>query len=178
VHVDVKKLGRIRPGGGWRMLGKSTESKAGRGGGVGYDFIHTAIDDHSRYAYVEVHPDERGVTCAGFLVRAAAHLAERGVRVERVMTDQAKNYVRSTAFQAVLAELGVPHIITRPYRPQTNGKVERFNRTLLDEWAYARLYRSNAARLRTLLRWVHFYNHGRPHTALGGRPPVARLSTT
>ena len=178
VHVDVKKLGRIRPGGGWRMLGKTSRSKAPKGRGSGYDYLHAAVDDHSRYAYVEIHPDERGTTCAGFLARAASRFEELGVRIERVMTDQAKNYVLSKDFQGVLAALGARHVLTRPYRPQTNGKVERFNRTLLDEWAYARLYRSNGARLAALSAWVETYNLRRPHTALGGRPPASRLSTT
>ena len=178
VHVDVKKLGRIRPGGGWRLLGKSSSSKGTKGRGAGYDYQHAAVDDHSRYAYVEVHPDERGTTCAGFLAGAAAHFEELGVRIERVMTDQARNYVQSREFQAALAALGARHLVTRPYRPQTNGKVERFNRTLLDEWAYARMYRSNGARLATLARWVRTYNRNRPHTALGGRPPASRISTT
>jgi transposase InsO family protein len=178
VHLDVKKLGRIRPGGGWRLLGMSSGTKAPKGRGAGYDYLHAAVDDHSRYAYVEVHPDERGSTCAGFLARAAAHFAGLGVPVERVMTDQAKNYVLSRDFQAVLATIGARHVVTRPYRPQTNGKVERFNRTLLDEWAYARLFRSNEARLAALSRWIETYNRERPHTALGGRPPVSRLSTT
>jgi transposase InsO family protein len=129
---------------------------------AGYDYLHAAVDDHSRYAYVEVHPDERGATCAGFLQRAAAHLEELGIRIERVMTDQARNYTVSRDFQDVLAGLGARHILTRPYRPQTNGKVERFNRTLLDEWAYARLYRSNEGRLATLATWVETYNRRRP----------------
>jgi transposase InsO family protein len=178
VHIDVKKLGRIRPGGGWRMLGQSTETKAPRGRGAGYDYLHAAVDDHSRYAYVEVHPDERGPTCAAFLDRAATHFASLGLPIDRVMTDQAKNYLLSRDFQATVARIGARHLVTRPYRPQTNGKVERFNRTALEEWAYVRLYRSNAARLKALPRWLETYNRRRPHTALGGRPPTSRLSTT
>jgi len=179
VHVDVKKLGRIRPGGGWKMRGRSTKTRHARSlGRIGYDYLHAAVDDHSRYAYVEVHPDERGPTCAGFLSRAAEHFAGLGVGVEAVMTDQAMNYVLSKDFQQALAAIGARHLVTRPYRPQTNGKVERFNRTLLDEWAYVRLYRSNQARLDALQRWVRTYNSRRPHTALGGRPPASRLSAT
>jgi transposase InsO family protein len=174
----VKKLGRIRPGGGWRKLGQSSESKAGKGRGAGYDYLHVAIDDHSRYAFVEVHSDERGDTCAGFVLRAAVHLADLGVRVERVMTDQAKNYVLSRVFADALSEIGARHVVTRPYRPLTNGKAERFNRTMLDEWAYSRLYRSNGARLAALPPWIHTYNRSRPHTALGGLPPISRVQTT
>lgn len=178
VHIDVKKLGRISPGGGWRMLGRSTETKVKKRHAIGYDYLHVAIDDHSRYAYVEVHPDERGTTCAGFLLRTAEHFASRGVRIERIMTDQAKNYTVSRAFADVLEAISARHLRTRPYRPQTNGKAERFNRTMLDEWAYARLYRSNELRLRSLARWLDAYNCRRPHTALGGKPPISRLSTT
>lgn len=178
VHVDVKKLGRINPGGGWRILGRSAETRGPRRGGPGYDYLHAAVDDHSRYAYVEVLADERGASCAGFVLRAAAHFAELGIRIERVMTDRAMNYVRSSEFATALATIGVAHRTTRPYRPQTNGKVERFNRTMLEEWAYVRLYRSNEARTEALAPWLDAYNLRRPHTALGGLPPITRLSTT
>jgi transposase InsO family protein len=178
VHFDVKKLGRINPGGGWRILGRSAETRGPRNRGPGYDYLHAAVDDHSRYAYVEVLTDERGPTCAGFVLRAAAHFAELGVPIERVMTDRAKNYVDARVFAAALATIGAVHRTTAPYRPQTNGKVERFNRTMLDEWAYVRLYRSNEARTRALPRWLETYNRRRPHTALGGLPPISRLSTT
>ena len=160
------------------MLGKSAAARGEKGRGAGYDYLHVAIDDHSRYAYVEVHPDERGETCTGFLLRTASHLAERGIRVERVMTDQAKNYTLSRVFAGAIDELGLTHLTTRPYRPQTNGKAERFNRTMLDEWAYARLYLSNGARLAALPRWLDTYNRRRPHTALGGLPPISRVETT
>jgi transposase InsO family protein len=175
LHLDVKKLGRIPDGGGWRMHGRSG---AVRGRGIGYDFLHVAVDDCSRFAVVGVYPDERGETAAAFLRHAVAVFAQQGVLVERVMTDRAFAYARSSAFQAALTDLGARHLMTRPYRPQTNGKVERFHRTMVDEWAYARLYDSNARRLAALPRWVDAYNRRRPHTALGGLTPAARLSTT
>jgi transposase InsO family protein len=172
VHVDVKKLARIPDGGGWRMLGRSTETK--RKGG-GYDYLHACVDDHSRVAYVEVHPDERGETCARFLARACAFYAELGVKVEAAMTDNALNYRRSVAFLETMETLGIVHVPIPPYHPRSNGKVERFNRTMVEEWAYVRLYTSNSERLRALHRWVVFYNRRRPHTAVGGRPPITRL---
>lgn len=172
VHVDVKKLGRIPAGGGHRFRGRGHGTPRAH---AGFDYVHQAVDDASRVAYVEVHPDERGVTCAHFLRGMGTFFARQGVRIERVMTDNAKNYVESRAFQAALAELGARHKRTRPYRPQTNGKSERFNRTLLDEWAYAREYASNAERLAALPGFVQRYNHVRPHTALGGTTPMAFL---
>jgi transposase InsO family protein len=175
VHIDVKKLARIPDGGGWRMLGRSSTTKAPKGRGVGYDYLHTCVDDHSRVAYVEAHSDERGETCAAFLARAAGFYAEHGVRIHQVMTDNAKNYVRSRAFLAALDDIGATHQPIPPYQPRSNGKVERFNRTLAEEWAYVRLYTSNRQRLAALPRWVRFYNERRPHTALGGLPPASRL---
>ena len=175
LHIDVKKLGRIPDGGGWRVHGRS-ESVRGRGNG--YDYLHVAVDDCSRFAVVGVYPDERGETAAAFLKEAVAVFAAQGVRVERVMTDRAFAYVQSRAFQATLAELAVRHLTTRPYRPQTNGKVERFHRTMVEEWAYVRPYTSNVQRLTALPWWVDAYNQRRPHTALGGRTPASRLSTT
>jgi transposase InsO family protein len=176
VHIDVKKLGRVPAGGGHKVIGRAAAPSRHRGDG--YDYLHVAVDDRSRWAYVEVHSDERGPTCAAFLRRTAEHFAELGIRIERVMTDQAKNYTLSREFARALADLDVAHLITRPYRPQTNGKVERFNRTMLGEWAYVRLFRSNTARLDALTSWVDTYNRRRPHTALGGLPPISRVRTT
>jgi transposase InsO family protein len=173
IHLDVKKQGRIPDGGGHRVLGAA----AGRRNkhAVGYDFLHVAIDDCSRVAYLEAHLDERGVTVAGFAARALAFYASLGVTVERVLTDNGMGY-RSLAFREVLTSAGVAHKRTRPYRPQTNGKAERLNRTIATEWAYARPYASNHARLDALPAWLHSYNHHRPHTALGGRSPMQHLN--
>lgn len=174
VHIDVKKLGRIPAGGGHRILGR--EGRPGwRKAGVGYEFIHACVDDHSRLAYAEIHDDQGAATATAFLQRALGFLKEYGVAVERVLTDNGACY-RSRRFQEAAAELGASRRFTRPYRPQTNGKVERFNRTLLEEWAYVRPYSSNEARAGLLPVWLHQYNHHRSHTALGGRPPVARVN--
>jgi transposase InsO family protein len=178
VHVDVKKLGRIPPGGGWRKLGRGPRSTEDRRRRLGYDYLHVAIDDHSRLAFVEIHPDERAGTVVGFLARACRSFEEQGARVERLMTDNAWCYTRSPGVKQLLRDLGIRHLLIPPRRPQVNGKVERFNRTMLEEWAYATLFRSNDDRLATLQSWVETYNHHRPHTALGGRPPASRLSTT
>ena len=177
VHIDTKTLGRIPEGGGWRAHGRGPKPVASRA--QGYDYVHSAIDDHSRLAYCEIHPDERGPTCAGFMARAAAFFAGHGItRIERVMSDNALNYRRSGDFQAVLADLGARHILIRPHCPWTNGKVERLNRTLLREWAYSRVFRSNAERAGCLPSWLEHYNTRRRHSSLGGLPPISRLSTT
>lgn len=168
VHIDVKKLGRIPPGGGWQAHGR--EALVGRPRArVGYDYVHSAIDAHSRLAYAEALADEQGPTCAGFFERAAAFFSAHGIVPEAVLTDNAKNYT-GKAFAAVLQ--GIEHRRIKPRRPQTNGKVERFNRTLLEEWAYVRLYTSNPQRTRALDRFLHIYNHHRGHTALGGKAPI------
>jgi transposase InsO family protein len=176
LHLDVKKLGRIPDGGGKRFDPGFRETGAGRqvSRGLGHDFIHVAIDDHSRYAYAEALPNERGETTAAFLARALATFQAIGVRVERILTDNGGNY-RSHAFAAVAAAHQVQLRRTRPYRPQTNGKAEAFNKTLQREWAYVRLYRSNAQRLAALQVFLAEYNATRPHTALGGLPPLSRI---
>jgi transposase InsO family protein len=172
VHVDTKQLGRIPPGGGWWAWGREVKDRDRHH--VGYAYVHAAIDAHSRIAYAEVLDDQRGETCAGFWTRAQAWFADHGVSVERILTDNARNYIASQAFQAALGT--ITHTRIRPRRPQTNGKVERFNRTLLDEWAYVRIYRSDAARTAALDRWLHGYNHHRAHTALGGQTPMSVLN--
>jgi transposase InsO family protein len=174
VHVDIKKLGRIPSGGGWRAHGRGNNGCHGHSK-VGYAFIHSAVDDHSRLAYSEVLDDERGETCAAFWARAASWFAERGVFVDTVMTDNGAGY-RSFVFQdAVVAAGARPHRIP-PFNPQINGKVERFNRTLLEEWAYVRVYSSDSARNAALDRWLHAYNNHRCHTALRGQAPISRVN--
>lgn len=144
---------------------------------MGFDYVHSAVDDHSRLAYSEIHNDEKVATCAGFLTRAAAFFHSQGItRIERVLTDNAWAYRKGLAWKAVLAELGASGKLTRAYRPQTNGKVERFNRTLLDEWAYLRPYTSNQERTEALTDFLHTYNHHRCHTALDGNPPINRVN--
>jgi transposase InsO family protein len=177
VHLDVKKLGRIPDGGGKRFDPGFAETGSGRKrpGKRGFQFAHIAIDDHSRYAYAEVLPDERGETSAGFLGRAVLAFAQAGIRVERVLTDNALNYRRSRDFLAVAAAHGIILKRTRPYRPQTNGKAEAFNKTLQREWAYRRPYPSERERLAALHPFLRDYNYARPHTALGNRPPASRL---
>jgi transposase InsO family protein len=172
VHVDVKKLGRIPHGGGWRVHGRGNVTRL-KTRAVGYAYIHAAVDGYSRVAYAEIHSNEQGVTAAQFWTRARAWFTEHGVPVERVLTDNGGCY-RSDLFHQALT--GVEHTFTRPYRPQTNGKVERFNRTLLDDWAYVRVYRSEHERTQALHRWLHLYNHHRSHTSLGGQAPMTRVN--
>jgi transposase InsO family protein len=187
VHVDVKKLGRIPDGGGWRVLGRQAAQphrsahhdpdrprRAPGRPNLGYVYLHHAVDDHSRVAYSEMLPDETKRTAAAFMTRALAHFRSLGVIVSRVLTDNGACY-RSRDFAAVLTTASVTHKRTRPYRPQTNGKVERFNRTLQEEWAYARPYASESERAAAYPEFLHWYNHHRPHTSLGGASPADRV---
>jgi transposase InsO family protein len=178
VHVDVKKIGRIPDGGGWRAHGRAgrPRTETVKKTRVGYDYVHAAIDDHTRLAYAEILPDEKGTTCAGFLTRAGAWFAAHGITVERVLTDNAFAYRHSRAFTTAVADLGAVQRFIKPHCPWTNGKVERFNRTLQTEWAYRRVYTSNPRRAAALPRWLREYNEHRPHTALAGQPPISRLS--
>jgi transposase InsO family protein/transposase-like protein len=173
VHVDVKKLGRIPDGGGWRVHGRAAVRVGRDQRSRGMSYVHSAIDAHSRLAFSEIHDDERGPTCSGFFARARAFFADHGIScIEAVLTDNAKAYL-SRDFQAALE--GAEHRRIRPYTPRTNGKVERFNRTLLDEWAYVRPYQSDDERTAALDDWLHLYNHHRHHTAIGG-PPISRVN--
>ena len=175
IHVDVKKIGRIPDGGGWRVHGKgSPQDKAARRQRVGYVYLHSAVDDHSRLAYTEELLDEKGATAAGFWARAVKFFRRHGIKqIHRVLTDNGSCY-RSLVFNAALAKTRTRHKWTRPYRPQTNGKVERFHRTLAQEWAYSAEWATNTARTAALQRFLDRYNYDRPHTALRGRPPVSR----
>jgi transposase InsO family protein len=180
VHVDIKKLGRIPDGGGHRKLGRTIGNHNNakyrtRRRGLGYSYLHHAVDDHSRLAYSEILSDERKHTAAGFWTRAHTFFTSHGITVRRVLTDNGPCY-RSTDFADALGP-SITHKRTRPYRPQTNGKVERFNRTLTTEWAYATTYTSDTARAATYQHWLHTYNHHRPHTGINGQTPIQRLTT-
>ena len=189
IHVDVKKLGKVPDGGGWRFVGRqqghrnrsATVTRTGaprtkwRGPVIGTCYLHTVIDDHSRVAYVEAHEDETAATAAGVLRRAVAWYAERGVTVRRVLSDNGSAY-KAHLWRDTCTELGIAVKKTRPYRPQTNGKIERFHRTLIEGWAFKKFYSSESARLAALPGWLHQYNHHRPHSAIGKRPPITRLN--
>jgi transposase InsO family protein len=189
IHVDVKKLGRVPDGGGWRYVGKQQGGKnrsatAARTGGpkskryqplIGTCYLHTVIDDHSRVAYVEAREDETKQTATEVLKNAVAWFAERGVTVNRVLSDNGSCY-KSHLWRDTCADLGITVKKTRPYRPQTNGKIERFHRTLAEGWAFKKFYNSESARLAALPAWVHHYNHHRPHSAIGKASPITRLN--
>ena len=185
IHVDVKKLGNIPDGGGWRYVGRpqgernraatpGTSKNKWRNPKLGYAFVHTVIDDHSRVAYSEVHDDETAATAVEVLHRAVEWFADRGVTIERVLSDNGGAY-RSNLWQEACEALSIAPKRTRPYRPQTNGKVERYHRTMADGWAYARCYTSEQERRDALTDWLHHYNQHRPHTACANRPPFSRL---
>lgn len=186
IHVDVKKLGNIPDGGGWRFVGRQQGNRhraatpdkprsVRREPMMGTAFVHTVIDDHSRVAYAEIHDDETATTAIGVLRRAVSWFAARGVTVERVLSDNGSAY-KSHAWREACAELQIAVKKTRPYRPQTNGKIERFHRTLASGWAFAEHYKSETARRRALPGWLHQYNHHRPHSAIGKVPPITRLT--
>ncbi len=175
-HMDVKKIGRIPDGGGWKAHGRAARNPD-RTIKVGFDYVHSLVDDHSRLAYSEVLPDEKGATCAAYLTRAAAYFAAHGIaRIERVMTDNAWAYRYS--LREVCAQLGIKQVFIKPHCPWQNGKVERLNRTLQAEWAYRRVYASNPERTAALAGWLEHYNTRRRHSALRGQPPISRLSPT
>ena len=180
VHVDVKKIGKIPQGGGWKAHGRAMGSTAAKKKArIGYDYVHSMVDDHSRLAYSEILPDEKGPTCAGFIRRAADYFHGHGItRIERVMTDNHFSYKNSHDVRDVMDELGAKHKFIKPHCPWQNGKVERFNRTLQTEWAYRQVFTSNKQRADALAPWLEHYNTERRHTALGGLAPTSRLSPT
>jgi len=175
VHIDVKKLGRIPDGGGWRAHGRSEKV---RGRGIGFDYVHAVIDDHTRLAYAEIHDDEKGITAAGVLIRAAEFFASCGIpRIERIISDNAFAYRLSKDFKNAVAQLGAEQRFIKPHCPWTNGKVERLNRTLATEWAYSRAFTNNQARSNALAPWLNYYNTERIHTGIG-TTPITRVSPT
>jgi transposase InsO family protein len=182
VHIDVKKLGRIRGGAGHRVhgglqhyTGRHLDAAGRLRGSAGWEFVHIAVDDYSRLAYAEVLSDEKASTAIGFLRRALAFFARYGIQVERILTDNGSAYI-STVHAIACRGLGIRHLRTRPRRPQTNGKAERFIRTLLAGWAYGAIYASSEQRTQTLDGWLWHYNHRRRHSALGHQPPASRTN--
>ena len=182
LHIDVKKLGRIQGGAGWRVRGgrqhynPTRTDRAGKvRNTVGWEYVHVAVDDYSRLAYAEVLTDEKATTIVGFLQRALAFYQRHGIQVEQLLTDNGSGY-RSTIHALACKALGIKHLRTRPYRPQTNGKAERFIRTLLAGWAYGAIYASSRERTAALDGWLWHYNHQRRHSALGHQPPINRTN--
>jgi transposase InsO family protein len=179
VHMDIKKIGRIPDGGGWRAHGRKMGSTAAKKKArIGYDYVHSVVDDHSRFAYSEVLRDEKADTCAEFFERALERFAEHGITVERAMTDNHWSYAKSTKLAELLKRHEITHKLIRPHCPWQNGKVERFNRTLQTEWAYRHVFTSNDERTKALAPWLDTYNTRRRHSALEGLPPISRLSPT
>jgi transposase InsO family protein len=177
LHMDTSRYARFR-----RPGHKLTGDRSHRGGGwmrpetrVGYDFVHAILDDHSRLAYVELHEDEKAATVTGFVERALAYFAEHSVVAKRLMTDNAFSYVKNRSLAELLARRGIRHLTTQPYRPRTNGKVERFHQTMAREWAYGLAYGSHRQRNQALPHWLDHYNRQRPHSSLGDRPPISRV---
>jgi transposase InsO family protein len=176
LHMDTSRYARfLRPG--HRVTGDRSQSLRGRSveSRVGYDYAHAIVDDHSRLAYVELHDDEKAATVTGFLERALAFFAEQGIVVQRLMTDNGFSYVKNRSLRELLERHGIRHLTTEPYRPRTNGKVERFHRTMAREWAYGLAYRSHPQRNQALPHWLDHYNRRRPHSSLGDRPPISRV---
>lgn len=180
VHMDVKKLGRINDGGGWKAHGRDHgQTSAQKRQRIGFDYVHSLVDDNSRLAYSEILPDEKGASCAGFLLRAADYFARCGIpTIETVMTDNHFSYKLSTDMANAITALGAKHIFIKAHCPWQNGKVERLNRTLQTEWAYRQVFYSNQERHDALAPWLDYYNNRRRHSALGGKPPISRLSPT
>jgi transposase InsO family protein len=177
--MDVKKIGRIPDGGGWRAHGRAAGSATrDRKHRIGFDYVHSVVDDHSRFAYSEVLPDEQAATCSAFFARALAQFDQAGIHVKAVMTDNHWSYTKSASLPPLLTEAGITHLLIKPHCPWQNGKVERFNRTLQTEWAYRHVFTSNDERTSALAPWLHDYNTRRRHSALGGQPPISRLSPT
>jgi transposase InsO family protein len=170
IHIDIKKLGKIA-----QVGHRITGDRSRRSRGIGWEFVHVCVDDHSRLAYAEVLPDERATTAVAFLARATAFMATNGIKVQRVMTDNGACY-RSHLHAHACRQLGLRHLTTRPYRPQTNGKAERFIQTLTRKWAYGRTYHSSAERTNALDAWLNHYNYQRPHGSLSHKPPSSRLT--
>jgi transposase InsO family protein len=178
VHMDVKKIGRIPDGGGWKAHGRGRGNRD-RLHGTGFDYVHSLVDDHSRLAHSEILPDEKGATCAAFLLRAAAAFAQAGIpTIERVITDNHLSYKRSNDVRDAITTLRARHLFIKPHCPWQNGKVERYNRTLAAEWAYHQPFLTNTARTTALAPWLEHYNNQRRHSALGGLPPISRVLPT
>jgi transposase InsO family protein len=176
VHVDVKKLGRIPDGGGWRAHGRGTANSAEhKRARIVFDYVHSMVDDHSRYAYSEVLADEKATATAEFMARAIAHFAEVGISIQAVMTDNAWSYTRSPRFARLLAGINATQVVIKAHCPWQNGKVERFNRTLQTDWAYRQVFTTNDQRTAALDPWLEIYNTQRRHSAIGGKPPISRL---